>query len=478
LLVTDLSLVPRENPVTLITTPVIPLNFVYPGLSLAQMLSIALAHWKSIFLIGFTVLAVTGLVMKMWPRTYTAVVTLMVNYEVNDPLNGKELPVGQLNSYIATQVELMQTPEVLLAVIDRLGLTQNDEYSRGYRPETGTLREWVATKLRKDLVIYRGQGGSQLINVAYTAHNPAEAARIANSVADIYKEQDYQRSTGPPSERANRYAEELTGLKGKVDQAQRGLTAFRQQNGLIDAGDTNVGVILLATLEGRLLEAQNARRVAASRASQDASVSDQVLSSDLVQNLKNQLAGQELVLAQREALYTKAYPGLLDLQTQAAATRRALASITSSYSSNASAALSAAQRLEGDLEQALAVQRKKVLSEGQSHDEAAKYLLELQSSQTVYKRALEGYDQIIFAAAGNYSNVSVVSRATPPVIASKPKLLTGLMLGLAAAAVLGFGIPLSFELFNRRVRCRDDVEREYGIPVLAEFQKFPVRRRA
>jgi hypothetical protein len=38
-----------------------------------------------------------------------------------------------------------------------------------------------------------------------------------------------------------------------------------------------------------------------------------------------------------------------------------------------------------------------------------------------------------------------------------------------AAGILGLGIPLGFELFHRRVRCRDDLERHHGIPVLVEF---------
>ena len=86
-----------------------------------------------------------------------------------------------------------------------------------------------------------------------------------------------------------------------------------------------------------------------------------------------------------------------------------------SYSANASAELSVAQRLEQNLQPAVAEQRAKVLAKGQLHDEAAKYLLELESAQSVYKRALEGYDQIMFASAGHYTNVSFVSRATPPV---------------------------------------------------------------
>ena len=128
----NLPVVSRETPMSPVVTSVIPLNFVYPGLSLAQIFSIVWAHRRLTIFIVIMVLSFTALGLALWPRTYTAMVTLMVNYEVNDPLNGKELPVGQVGSYIATQIELMQTPEVLLAVVDRLKLTLNKEYVRGY----------------------------------------------------------------------------------------------------------------------------------------------------------------------------------------------------------------------------------------------------------------------------------------------------------------------------------------------------------
>jgi len=475
---TEFPLVSRETPVSLVT-PVIPLNFVYPGLSLAQIISIVKAYRKLSFLIMLVVLSITALVMAVWPRTYTAMVTLMVNYEVNDPLNGKQLPVGQVGSYIATQVELMQTPEVLLSVVDRLKLTQNKDYARGYSGDSGTLREWVAKELSKNLAIYQSQLGSQLIYVTYSANNPPEAAQVANMVAEVYKEQDYMRSTGPPGERAKRYAQQLNELKSKVDQAQKEVTAFHQRNGLIDEGNkTNVDVILLATLEGRLLEAQNARRAAEARASEDQSVNDQVLSSTLVQTLKTQIAAQESRLAQLTTVYTPQHPEVRELQSQIGASRRSLASVLQSYSANASGGLSVAQRLEENLQRAVVDQRAKVLAKGQLHDEGAKYLLELESAQAVYKRALEGYDQVMFASGGHYTNVTFVSRATPPVKASKPKVLTGLILGCMAAVFLGLGIPLGYELFTRRVRCRDDLERHHGIPVLVEFGALPLRSTA
>ena len=468
----NLPAVSREHGVS-VMTPVVPLNFVYPGLSLAQILSIVMAYRKLSMFIIFVVLSITVVTLKMWPRTYTATVTLMVNYEVNDPLNGKELPIGQLGSYIATQIELMQTQEVLLAVVDRLRLTEKKDYASGFVEGTGTLREWAAKKLSKNLAISQGQMGSQLLYLSYSARQPEEAAQVANTVAEIYKDQDHMRSTGPPGDRTKRYAEQLSELKKKVDQAQIQLTAFRQRNSLIDEG--NVDVLLLESLDARLLAVQSARSTAEARAAGDQSVNEQVLSSSLVQGLKTQLAEQSARMARLTTIYTAQHPDVRELQPQIESTRRSLAAAMRSYTANASENVRVAQREERNLRSALSAQRDKVLAKGRLHDEAAKYQLELESAQAVYKRALDGYDQIMFASLGHYTNISFVSRATAPLKASKPKILTGLLLGSISAVGLGLGLPLAIELLNRRVRCRDDIERQHGIPVLAEFPARPMR---
>jgi succinoglycan biosynthesis transport protein ExoP len=97
-------------------------------------------------------------------------------------------------------------------------------------------------------------------------------------------------------------------------------------------------------------------------------------------------------------------------------------------------------------------------------------MLELASAQAVYKRALDGYDQIMFASVGDYRNVQIVSRATPPTKSSKPKKLKLLIVAAIGALGLALLLPLLYELLmNRRLRCRDDMERSFGVPVLMEF---------
>lgn len=471
----DLPLVIREQP-SFAPVPYVPVDYLRPGLSWTQTLAILRAYRRLSVLIVMLGLSLTALAVTLWPRTYTATAAMMVNYEVNDPLNGKELPVGQVGSYIATQVELMQTPELLLTVVDRLALTHQPDYARGYRGDRGTLREWVAAQVARTLAVFQSQRGSQLIYVTYSADEPGHAAQVANMVAEVYKEQDAERAAGPPGERAQRYAQQLADLKAKVEQAQRDVTAFHQRNALIDAGNkSNTDALLLATLDERLLAAQNTRRDAEARAAQPQSVSDQVLASTQVQALKTQLGTQEQRLALLNRQFMPTYPDVVEMQMQVDASRRAIALTVQSYGDNARANRSVAQGLEQGLQRAVDAQRARMLERSQLEDEAAKNRLELESAQAVYRRALEGYDQIMFASSHRASNVRLVSPATPPVRASKPHVLIGLALGAGASLLLGLGLPLVYERLNRRVRCRDDLELQHGVPVLAEFGRLPTR---
>jgi uncharacterized protein involved in exopolysaccharide biosynthesis len=379
---------------------------------------------------------------------------------------------------MATQTELLRNPTVLLAVVDRLKLTEDADYTAGYRGDGGGLREYVLQTLDKNLAIYQGQFGSQLIYVTYAASSAAGAALVANTVAEVFKEQDFVRSTDPTTERARRYTEQLAQLKTKAEQAQREYTAFNQRNALIDAGDNgaNVEVTLLSDLEQQLVETQRLRRSAEAMSSGDQAVGDQVMSSPLIQTMKSQLAAQEARLAELRTTLGPRHPQVIELLSQIDASRRTLANEVGSYSRNALTGLGAAQRLEQGLVTAVAAQHAKVLSSNALLDQAAKYRLELDAAEAVYKRALDGYDEVMFASMGNYTNVSFVSLATPPVKASKPRVLVYLLLAAMAGAFLGLVLPLVYELANRRVRCRDDFERDGGVPVLAEFGAMPLKR--
>ncbi|MEO7199520.1 MAG: hypothetical protein ABIY56_04815 [Dokdonella sp.] len=446
-------------------------------MSLPQWISILWAYRKQSLIIASSIIAVAAIACALWPRTYSATATLIVDYDVNDPSAGKDFPVMLLGSYIATQIELAQTPEVLLPVIARLRLVEKKDYAAGYSGDGGTLPQWVETKLRKNLLVEQGHLGSNTIHITYSADDPAEAALVANNVAEIYSQQQRQRLTGPAAERAKRYKEQLDELKAKVIGAQDEVTRFHNSTG-VSGSDARIDIALamLNSLEQKLLDAQNAQRVAEMRVASDQNVGSQVLSSPLIQSLKTQLALQTSNLAQLRATLGQRHPQVMELQAQINATRASMKSEVGTYTSNAAAEVASARRLEKGLQTAVQEQRDRVSTVRQVLDEGSKYQLELDSAQSVYKRALDGFDQVMFASSGGYTNIGIESRATPPLKPSKPKVGMVMLLAAAAGLMLGLAGPMCYELMNRRVRCRDDLERDHGIPVLVELGRIPLTR--
>jgi polysaccharide biosynthesis transport protein len=454
-----------------------PHHDLQPGMSLKQILAILRSYWKQTLLIAILVAGASAAIVKSLPKTYTATATLIVTPDKNDPLAAQALSDNTFASYVATQMELVSSPIILQPVVDQMNLTSDKYFAAGYSgTDPNGLREYTERNLAQALEVELGRGG-QLMYISASAREPTRAADIANTTADLYLAEEQRRLNGPAGDRARRYAGDLAELRAKVATAQDKLTAYRQQKGITDvsAGQENPNATdtdtqALRSLEEQLLIAQNARRTLEAKSAGQEASADEAMASPIVVQLKTQLATQQTLLSQLSATYGVNHPKVLEAKSQIALTTEQLKNELHNLSENVATQLARARDLEAKYAAAVTEQRAKVLRLRDTQGEGGKLLLELESAQSVYKRALDGYDQIMFASAGDNTNVSIVSRATPPVKYAKPNKVKMLVAGCMAGLGLGLAGPFIFELLvRRRLRCRDDLERGFGIPVLAQF---------
>jgi uncharacterized protein involved in exopolysaccharide biosynthesis len=449
------------------------------GMSMPQIVAIGRARWRQGLWIAGTVIALTVLVSMLMPKTYVSSAQVMVSYDINDPLGGKEFPAGLLTSYMSTQVELVGNQATLLQVVERLKLTENKDYIKGFDGDPRALPEFVVHKLQKQLEIKQGNYGSQLINVTASASDAQLAASIANAVVEVYADQAHRRLTDPAADTAKRYGKEIDELKNKVAVAQARLDEFRQRTSMVDIqAKVDVDIGLLNDLEHRLLDARNTRRAAEARMSSDAGVSSAVLGSAMVQGLKSQLATQEAHMAELRTTLGPRHPDIVQLQHQIEVTRNALNAEIGRYANSNNAEFQQAKELEDKLAAAVEEQRKKMVEIRRLQDEGSRYQIEFDTAQAAYKKALEGYEGVMLASSGQYTNVNIISHAQPPLRPAKPKFIVNLLMGIVLGGLLGIAIPFARELAGRRVRCRDDLERDHGVPVLVEFDPMPAIRNA
>jgi uncharacterized protein involved in exopolysaccharide biosynthesis len=448
------------------------------GLSLRQIYMVLLAHWRLSFVLFACIVALAVVVIKKMPRTYTATSTLILDYQSSDPMGGREFPAGMIGSYIATQIEVLQSSDILDPVIERLNLTKDPEFTTGYAPKNGSMAAWTRESVRSKLSISSGAYGSQLIHITVNSKSPYRAAELANAVASELETQQVRRLTEPASQRASRYGGEVQLLADRVNAIQAKIATVRHRSGLTDltASQNDSDTAALNNLEARYLEAENQRRNAEVRLGADSASGGNTGVAPNVQALRTQLNTYAAQMAQLRTTYGSQHTKVLELQNQIDATQRALESAVSSHVANASVELAAARELEEKLRVAVEQQRAKVMQARGIQDESQKLLLELDSARTAYKAALDELDHVQVTARGQYSNISVMSHAEVPVRPTSPKSLKLFMLAVFAAFAAGIALPFLWDLlFDRRIRCGDDITNDLHLPLLAEFNAQSAR---
>jgi uncharacterized protein involved in exopolysaccharide biosynthesis len=300
------------------------------------------------------------------------------------------------------------------------------------------------------------------------------AAKIANAVANVYAANERKRLKDPADDRAREYAQQLADLQAQVMAAQQKVTDLRQKTGTSPVSNANSGASdadtqTLISLEQQLLQAKNMRRAAES-ATNLAPIGSNGSggASPEIEELNKEIVAKQLQLSQLAATYGSRHPKVLALQSELDQARRSVKIEEEKY-------LSDTRELEAKLQRAVDTQQQKILAVRKVQDEGAKLELELESRQSEYKRALDAYDQIVFASAGKSTNISFVSGAAVPVEPSKSSKGKFLIAGSFIAILLGIGAPIFYELlFDRRLYCREDFERQFQLPVLAEFGPAPL----
>lgn len=441
------------------------------GFTIMQVVNMVWAHaWISAGL--FVLLAALSyLAIKSLPKSYNATAALIVHADDVDPLAGRNFSIGQAGTFFPTQVELINNIVMLQPVVERLKLYEDQEFTGGFVGDSKALNDVVVSNLRQKLEVKPG-AGSQLLYISVTARDPEKAAAITNAVADEYLRQSNERTNAPAAARAGRYGEQLAQLKSNVDEAAARVAEFRQRHRLANLGQTGGGAGLdeeaLADLQKNLLLAQSARRQLENR-SLDARA-DGVLVQQTPEEtaLRQRLDDLQAELVKQSATLGPRHPRIVQLETEIAALRQEINAGTQK-------ALAVARDLENRYQAELAAAQRRVLQQREVEDQGAKLVLEQKLAEEAYAQALRGLDEVKFASEGNYQDVTLVSRAEPPVKPSKPNKMKLFAAALAASLAMALGGPFAYELLlNRRIRCRDDLERSFRIVTLAEFG--PIRQ--
>ncbi|RYF52133.1 MAG: chain length determinant protein EpsF, partial [Cytophagaceae bacterium] len=138
-------------------------------MNFTQFLLILRARYKIILLTLLITVATTVVVSLLLPKTYKATTSLVLNYKGVDPVTGLTLPAQLMPGYMATQVDIINSPRIALKVVDDLKLADSPVVKEQFMADTegkGTIRDWLANLLLKNLDVVPARESS-VLNIAF-----------------------------------------------------------------------------------------------------------------------------------------------------------------------------------------------------------------------------------------------------------------------------------------------------------------------
>jgi len=395
---------------------------------------------------------------------------------------------------VETQVEILKSENISLAVIRDLRLIDDPEFtsagggllgtfvgavaslfSDGHAPSEFEQTRKALERFEKSRTIKR-LGLTYVMEIGFTSKDPAKAARIANAIADAYivdsLEAKYQ-----ATRRASVWLQDrIKELRTQASAAQRAVVDFKTANNIVDTGGRLMNEQQLAEVNSQLIMAHASTAEAKARLDRMNDIQKQdVPDANVADALKNdtivKLRGQYVDMAAKESIWSAKYGpdhlAAVNLRNQMAEIKRNITSelkrIQESYKSDYDIAVTREEAIKSSLAN--------VVSESQLTNQAQVQLRELESNaqsyQAMYDNFLQRYMESVQQQSFPITEARVISAATTPLKKSSPKSLIVLAASVFGGVMLAFAAATARELTDKVFRTTGQVEDVLGANCIA-----------
>jgi len=429
--------------------------------------------------LGATILAAT-VVSLVLPKTYKASVSLVADAKEEQSLSNVLRPLMQpleRIGYLRTQVDIITSEKVARRVVRDLKLTESPAARAAYEeaaPGAGSIEDWLVENLLRYLEVETSQ--SSVIHMSFSSKDPRFSATVANAFARAYLDTTLELRVEPTRQAAAWFDEQLKSLRANLEQAQARLTDYHRLKGIVSADERNdTDSVRLGELSAQVARAQERTlewetRLRQARAFLEAGAPPdrvpEVLANPFIQRLKEDVLHGEAKLQEMTTQYGPNYPAYQRLLSENRSLREKLDAEMRKVVAGIGNSARQSRQSEAELRNALAAQRAEVLASKEDRNELTVLVRDVGSAQAAYDTAMQRYVVSQVDSRASQANVSVLTPAVPPLKPSYPKLLLNIAVSLVVGTMLGIGIVILAELFDRRVRSSDDLVQGLEVPLL------------
>lgn len=446
-------------------------------MKLSQLFLILLARRRLILTVILLFVFAAAAVSLLMPKTYRATSQVITGYRTTDPVTGMVMPQVQMLNYLATQVGIIMSRNVALKVVDALRLSEAENFTKDFakkQGEQGNIDDWIADRLLKNVNASPIREGG-IIQITFKWDDPQFATSVANAFAQQYRQASIQIKADPMDEASLYFDKHLKELRVKLEEAQGRLSRYQKEKGIVSV-DVKVDheTLRLNELSAQLVAVQNQLMDANYRQQQakggNAGDSPDIVSNQLIQNLKSSLAAAEAKLAQIDSQYTSFHPTYIGAKAEVERLRFEINRNTRIMANSIANNAAILKQREQELRQSFQAQKERVLQLNTDRDQLAILAREVESAQRTYDSILTRSSQINLEGRASQPDVSVLSHAVVPTSPSSPLILLNLLIALVLGSMAGAAAAFIAEMRNRKVRHANDLVDLLHSPVIGVIE--------
>ena len=436
-----------------------------------QILLILRARYKAVIFTLLFVVTATLVISLLLPKQYTASTAVVVDVKSPDPLAGI-LPALATPSYMATQMDIIYSDRVAQRVVKLLRMDESASVKEQWMDDTegkGDLVAWLANLLKKKLDLKPARD-SNVINIDFTANDPAFATAVANAFAQAYIAINLELRVEPARQYATWFEDQTKTLRDELEQAKRALSAHQQEAGIVaidERLDHEVTKLNDLSTQLTIVQAQTSDSSSKRKSSSNSETLPEVMQSPLVNSLKADIARLEAKLQESSVNLGRNHPQTQRAQSELASLRKKLAGEIRQISESIGTSYEVGKEKEKELREAMELQKKRVLELNGQRDQISVLQRDVEAAQRAFEGVSQRSTQTRLESLAAQTNIAILNPASMPTEASRPKILINLLVATFIGTLLGVAMALIREFRNRRVRSEEDLIEIIDLPVLA-----------
>jgi len=316
--------------------------------------------------------------------------------------------------------------------------------------------------------------GTNLVTIKYRHTNPELAQKIANTLAEVFVNNNLERATIGSNRAEDLLANKIAELQTRIKHDQEVQLNFAREKGLsltIDPGK-DLDAVKLSTLAGQLLTAQNERKE--KQAAYEAAVKapDRYALPDVQGNARIEKLRDRVsqLKEKRDALlevYTKEWPEVKKIEAQLKPLEAELEKAPLEVLASMKTAYQAAVTRENMLRQAYDAQHATTSQQTRWQLEMQAMTQELETNKQYLNTLLQRQRELEVTRGDRPNEVSISTPSRLPKDPIGPARMRNIALAFIVSLLAGIGLAFLLDFLDDTVKSPDDVDRYIHLPALA-----------